>query len=117
MKAVNPEAYSTDYSDRTVVPRKNLTDPQSQVKIIRVLRDRRCPDCRNGTRKTHTGKTVTCKTCDGHGRMESYTISHLAIMSGVTLAKTYDVLLDLQASGAVAFESRSDVWHYWAVSK
>ena len=83
--------------------------PRNELRASTTIRDRvakaldgRCYDCRGqGQRSNLQGRTVSCVTCRGTGRLAGYSTGALANVAGVSVANTYDALLDILDSGRV----------------
>jgi hypothetical protein len=73
----------------------------------------RCYDCYGkGQRKNIVGHVAKCPTCDGSGKITAYTACQLAMASELSIARTYDALLDLEELGLASrrADGDSELW-------
>ena len=75
-----------------------------------------CHECRGGKRKNMSGGVVSCKLCNGTGRMSGLTVAQIANAAGVGISKTIDALHELKARG-VAFCEVVGGCEYWSLNR
>jgi hypothetical protein len=77
----------------------------------------RCYDCLGqGKRKNIINAMVPCPTCNGSGKLDEYTVCMLAAAACLTIAKTYDALLDLEAQGIATRHLEGDT-EWWRLGR